>query len=221
MRYTLLLCMVALATGCYQHMPSFDERLDSAEAASFCQRWTELAALNTPEAALEKARIGINPPTTGVLEYATCVTREQLLAAGRQGAEQAVGQLPQNAEAWHVLAADRLKADDTPGASQAACRAAELAPSSADLREECGDYLLAAEQGLQAVEQWKSAFLISTDREQQFALIEKIERTSPQPQTDVSSLAPEIVAQYQEWKRQQQIREQLKQQREMLEEMKD
>ena len=115
-------------------------------------------------------------------------------------AEQLTRDAPDNPTGWAVLAEQRRATGDTRGVVDAACRAATLLPSNAAYLEACGDAHRDAGNAVAAVEQWRRSILVSTDREQQFDLLDRISQTSLQPETDVQSLPPELVDQYRVWK---------------------
>ena len=200
MRLGKALVALAVAGGCSRAfngpLEDLDLELNRADAHAFLERWHALAEQKTPGAAVARANLALDALESGQAERLPGLTAGQLEAQGRGNAERAAQESPGDPAAWRVLALYSFRRGGCPAAVQAACKAADLAPRSADDQESCGDMLREEGDAVGAVTRYKAAFVASTDREQQFELIERISATSLSPATDVQSLPPEVVAQY-------------------------
>jgi hypothetical protein len=178
----------------------FDAEADFDEGRAYCDKLLRLGSQTTPQAALERAQLIIVGLPTEAAKVAECVRAagpQALLEKGAQDAERASRELATDPQAWLVLAAYRVRLSGNPRtAADAACRASELAPGSADAAEACGVYLRDAGDAAGAVQAFKQAVLHSADRSQQFELIGLIERTSPSPKADLQSLPADLVEQF-------------------------
>ncbi len=200
MRVGKALVALVVASGCSRPLngplESVDAELDQADAQAFLQRWHALANQKTKDSAVRRANLALEALESGQAERLPGLTAEQLEASGRADAEHAAQKSPDDPAAWRVLALYQFREGGAAAAAQAACKAADLAPRSADDQESCGDMLGEEGDAVGAVTRYKAAFVASTDREQQFELIERIGATSLTPATDVESLPPEVLAQY-------------------------
>ncbi len=201
MRRSILGLVLLVASGCLVEVagPTWDwtAEADALEAKAFCDRWSQLSLDKTPQGALARARMALEGMPTMVAPMATCINPQQLRQQGALDARAAVAGLPSDPQAWLVMAGYQARfAGDTTEAAKAACKAYELAPKNAGAAEACGIYLKQVGDEPGAVAALKAAVMASTDREQQFELMETIEQTSIHPKTDLESLPPELVERY-------------------------
>ncbi|MBI5547015.1 MAG: hypothetical protein HY901_24300 [Deltaproteobacteria bacterium] len=203
----LPMAMVLAATAALAAMPAcwrepagrtwdFDEEADQAEARDFLAKWSALEKRADPSSLLDRSRLALQALSTGLWRKVPGLNGPALQTQGLQDAERAAAAQPESPAPLRLIAAFQARAGNLAAARGAACRAADLAPRDADALESCGDLLRACGDGGEAVQRYRAAVLSSTSREQQFALLEQIERTSLTPLADLNTLPSELVAQW-------------------------
>lgn len=195
-----ILSMGLLGAGCLREPAGptwdWDAEADEAEARAFLARWKTLNAKDDAASQLGRAALALEALQGGLSRKLPGLQSETLAAQGRQDAAKAAAAAPQDPRAWRLVSAYAAREGDLATATQAACKASDLAPKAADDAQTCGDLLARGGDAAGAVQRYRQAFQASADREQQFELLDRIQKTSLTPSTDLEALPKEVVDQY-------------------------
>lgn len=155
----------------------------------------------TEDVARAHCRAAVLNPTEEFVRPCLTATRDVPSLIAAAGALCQLANQPGQAEALRRCIAIVNDVDEQNAKDVAQSVCAGEGVKSFDRIIACGDAHRSAAQVSEALTAYRAAFTATVDRTAQFRAFERIEQTSTTPQTELSSLAPELVPLYQEWKR--------------------